>query len=225
MTRFRNFLAGAVLTSELVTGPLAGAADGPNAAAPSPATNAAPAAWSWTPTAEQKELEGGKYFSTAVDAAHHVVQHRLFNRAPVTAQETSLCTLIRTVGPDGRGIGTAEIGVRRALSEPACYFDGLQPLVFLVDGVRFEVPCDLARVGTEKEDAGYGLVWRSLYFTMVSDDLVRALGKAGAASVEVPCRRGAKWVHQFGPEELARFATFVRVYLPPPAPAPARPKN
>jgi hypothetical protein len=219
MRRPCPYVCAAWLVAGFVNAPAARAADATNAPAPAPATNTAPVGWSWTPTAEQKTLESGKYFATTVDAAHHVVQHRLYNRAPVTPQETSICNIARTVTPDGKAITTAEVGVRRALSEPACFFDGIRPLVFVVDGVRSEITSNLARVDSGKETTAYGLVWRSTYFTVVSEPLLRALAKASAGSVEVPCKRGAKWEHTFSAEELARFATFVRVYMGPAEPA------
>jgi hypothetical protein len=224
MTRLGKYSAGALAIVGLLAGRTTGVAEGTDAVAPHPGTNAAPTAWSWTPTPEQEELADGKQFTTTADATRRVVRHRLANRSPMTPQETSTCTIDRAVAADGRAVATAQIMVYRALTEPACFFDELRPVVFVVDGVRFELPCDRARADTGKEDSAYGLSWRAKYSTLIGDPVLRALGKASAASVEVPCRRGAKWVHEFGPDELARFATYARVFMTQPTTEATRPK-
>jgi len=210
-------LLAALLVGVCATPPAARAGEpATNAVAPAPATNAPGPAPLWSPTPEQQQLEREGRFVTIADPANRVVHHRVLNATPPGLKETSACTFTRSVRPDGGSIYSLEIVVVRPLAQPAVFFDSIRPVVVVVDGVSFPCPTDRSRVQSEKVESRGTVSWQASYVTQVSEKLVRALAQATAASVKVSAKNGGPWERQFGPDELARFATFARVYLPKP---------
>lgn len=181
-----------------------------------PATNAPSPAPLWTPTEEQRELERSGRFQTIPDPAHGQVHHLVINATPPNPKEGSTCNLSRSVIPDGRSAYAFEIIVNRPISQPALFFDSLKSVVFVADGERFTCPTFAAQVQSEKLQGGGSVAWRASYGGKATEQLARSLGRAKEASVLVPCKNGTPWERKFSPEDLARFATFVRVYLPKP---------
>ena len=182
----------------------------------SPATNVPSPAPLWSPTEEQKQLESGGRFLTVTDPAHGQVHHRVLNATPPIPKEGSTFNFTRSVLANGGSAYAVEVIVNRPLTQPALFFDGLKSIEFLADGERFACPTFSARVQSEKIQGGGAVAWRAYYGAKASEELVRALGRAKQASVTVPCKNGPPWERKFSPDDLARLATFVRVYLPKP---------
>ena len=191
-------------------------ATAPGGATNAPATNAPSVSALWTPTDEQRELERGGRFQTLPDPEHGQVHFRVLNITPPNPKEGSACNLTRSVLSGGRSAYAFEVVVTRPISQPALFFDSLKPVVFVVDGERFACPTYAAQTQCEKSQGPGAVSWRSYYGGKATEQLVRALGRAKEASVAVPCKGGTAWERKFGPDDLGRLATFVRVYLPQP---------
>jgi hypothetical protein len=164
----------------------------------------------WTPTPQQKKLEGSYFFETKVDEFDRKISHKLFNFSDLN--EFSFTTFIkREYAPGGASEYYCLVVARLDPSESHYSFDPQKPLQMIVDGQRFTV-ADKASI-TEGEADWKDLKWNERYGCHIPEALVRALGKCKKAAVRVPCRAG-NYTHDYTALELQRFGIFCAVYMP-----------
>ena len=169
-------------------------------------TNAAPASFFWTPTPEQKKIEGVAFQST-FNEFDSEVRHSVVNMPEKGAGVLTLLT--RVWGPSK---DEYHLVVKRTEEQlkPEEMFNGHGELQFMLDGQRWTFTNNMAGANFERTTENQ---LRTSFYTYVSEPFVRALGSCQRAAIRVPQKLG-NFDYTFSKVELNRFSLFVRAYLP-----------
>jgi hypothetical protein len=166
-------------------------------------TNGPPAKL-YTPTPEQKRIEG-RYFQTTFDAFEEKVTHMVINLPDYGSVLTALV----------RQWSQTDDHYMFAISRTGDLgyggkFDDRGEVRFLIDGQRWFFTNTLS--GSElKITRSWEL--QTSFYCRISKEVSTALGNCRTATVRVPKLSG-NFDYTFTPQELKRFALFVRTYIP-----------
>jgi len=211
--RGRQFVVNRILILLLLAGAFA---RGQSSNAPgelsftAPATNAPPI---WTPTPEQKKLQGSLFFLSVVNELEGTVTHQLSNVDEMSGNGAFTSIAMATCKAGAPAIFRFAVILKTDPDLTVFKMDPVRPLIFVVDGQRATVDSEYP-VTHGFLDVNLGK-WVETYSCRVEADFLRSLGTAKRVWLRVPFKGGQNYDRTFSAVELQRFAIFARVYLPP----------